>query len=62
MWVSLVPDKVLERYGLVNRTCENDRPVYRDMLVYKNDYVLTDLDYAFISELKDAIQKYKEVK
>ena len=60
MWVSLVPDKVLERYDLVNRECENDRPVYRDMLVYKKDYVLSDLDNDFIKELKETIGKYEK--
>lgn len=61
MWVSLVPDKVLERYDLVNRACETDRPVYRDMLVYKQDYVLSELDLAFIEELKNCIGKYTEI-
>lgn len=60
MWVSLVPDKVLERYNLVNRGCENDRPVYRDMLVYKNDYTLSELDLAFIEEIKESIKKHQK--
>ena len=60
MWVSLVPDHVLERYDLVNRVCENDRPVYKDVLVYKKDYVLSDLDNAFIEEIKKAIERYKK--
>ena len=62
MWVSLVPDKVLERYDLVNRECENDRPTYKDVLVYKKDYALSELDNAFIEELKLAKEKYKQVK
>ena len=60
MWVSLVPDHVLKRYDLVNRVCENDRPIYKDMLVYKKDYTLSELDLAFIDELKKAIGKYEE--
>ena len=60
MWVSLVPDHVLKRYDLVNRVCENDRPIYKDMLVYKKDYTLSELDLAFIQELKNAIGKYEE--
>jgi DNA-binding transcriptional LysR family regulator len=60
MWVSLVPDHVLERYDLVNRVSENDRPVYKDVLVYKQDYVLSDLDNAFIEEIKKAIERYKK--
>ena len=60
MWVSLVPDHVLKRYDLVNRVCENDRPIYKDILVYKKDYTLSELDLAFIQELKNAIGKYEE--
>lgn len=51
MWVSSVPDALLKRYGLVQKKCaENDR-VYRDVLIYKNGYKLTELDRAFIKEL-----------
>lgn len=51
MWVSPVPDDVLDRFGLVQRKCPDNNKIYRDMLVYPKDYKLSDLDKAFITEL-----------
>ena len=51
LWASPVPQRMLDQFGLVQRTCpENDR-TYRDMLIYKKGYSLTSLDKAFIDEL-----------
>ena len=61
MWVSLVPKDVLERYNLVNRRCNTEARVYRDVLVYKKDYQLSEMDHAFVEELKKAIQMHKGV-
>lgn len=52
MWVSPVPQKTLDRYGLVQKKSDNSRILYKDVLVYKSDYKLTDLDKLFIEELK----------
>ena len=51
MWVSRVPDALLERYGLVQRTCEQNRRVYKDVMIYRKDYKLSELDNEFIAEL-----------
>ena len=51
MWVSRVPDVLLERYGLVQRTCEQNRRVYKDVMIYRKDYKLSELDNEFIAEL-----------
>lgn len=51
MWVSPVPAELLERYGLVLRTCSEVKRVYRDVLVYRSNYHLTTLDCQFITEL-----------
>ncbi|MBR6604194.1 MAG: LysR family transcriptional regulator, partial [Clostridia bacterium] len=58
MWVSPMPDKLLERYGLVHKKCPDNKKLYRDVLIYKKDYKLTDLDKMFICELEDAKNKY----
>ncbi len=58
MWISPVPHKLLDRYGLVQRKCEENRKVYRDVLIYRNGYKLTALDNAFITELCMARRKY----
>ncbi len=54
MWVSPAPDKVLERYGLVQRRCVDNTRVYRDVLIYREGYPLTNLDRQFITALCEA--------
>lgn len=51
MWVSPIPGDLLDRYGLVQRVCNENRRVYRDVLIHRKDYSLSDLDNAFITEL-----------
>jgi DNA-binding transcriptional LysR family regulator len=51
MWVSPLSDKLLERYGLVQIKCADNKRVYRDVLIYKNGYKLSALDRQFITEL-----------
>lgn len=51
MWVSPVPDTLLERYDLIQRHCNDKNQIYKDVLVHKKEYVLSDLDKLFISEL-----------
>jgi len=51
MWVSPVPEKLLKRYGLVQRVCDANTKIYKDVMIYRDSYKLTDLDKAFISEL-----------
>ena len=58
MWISPVPDKLLSRYGLVQRKCDENQKVYRDVLIYRKGYRLTALDNAFITELCMARRKY----
>ena len=54
---SLTSD-TLKRYGLVQKECEEEKEVYKDFLVYKKDYHLTDLDKDFITELCASRRKY----
>ncbi len=58
MWISPVPDKLLSRYGLIQRKCDENRKIYRDVLIYRKGYRLTALDQAFITELCRARRKY----
>lgn len=51
MWVSPMPQSVLERYGLVCVDCCENRKTYKDVMIYRKDYHLTELDNAFVSEL-----------
>lgn len=58
MWVSPVPQEELDRYNLVQRRCPDNKRVYKDVLVYPEDYILTALDRKFITELCNARRKY----
>ena len=51
MWVSPLPHKLLERYELVQRECPDNQKLYRDVLIYRKDYKLSDLDKQFITEV-----------
>lgn len=57
MWVSPLPDDMLERYNLVQKECVDNNKVYKDVLIYKNDYNMTKLDKQFISELIESRRK-----
>ncbi len=58
MWVSPTPQKLLDRYGLIQRKCDINQKVYRDVLIYRNGYKLTKLDKAFITALCESKRKY----
>lgn len=58
MWVSPIPDKILSRYGLVQRECADNKKIYKDVLIYKKDYKLTELDKIFITEVCVSKRKY----
>lgn len=60
MWVSATPKDVLERYELVTKTCEDNDKVYRDVLIYRNGYRLTDYDKLFISCLRETLQDLRK--
>lgn len=51
MWVSPIPEELLDRYGLVQRRCSENRRIYKDMLIHRKDYTLTKLDGIFVEEL-----------
>lgn len=58
MWVSPVPKSLLQRYNLVLKKCNQNKKIYKDVLIYSNGYKLSDLDRRFITALCDAKRKY----
>ncbi len=54
MWVSPVPQELLDRYGLIQRRCEQNGRVYKDVMIHRRDYTLSELDELFVSELVKA--------
>lgn len=57
MWASPIPREYLDRYNLVQIPCKSDQRVYRDILIYRKGYQLTDLDHLFLSEVRKAKDK-----
>lgn len=58
MWLSPVPQTLLDRYGLTQRVCRENQKQYKDVLIYRKDYRLTELDRAFITELCRSKRQY----
>ena len=58
MWVSPLPDKLLERYGLVQIKCQENKKVYKDVLIHLDGYRLSKLDKQFITELCNSKRKW----
>ncbi len=54
MWVSPVPQSLLNKYGLVQKKCVQNEKIYKDVLIYKKGYKLTYLDKRFIEEVSKA--------
>lgn len=57
MWISPAPESTLENYGLVCKKCEENRKIYKDVLIYRQGYNLTETDRAFIAALERSKQK-----
>lgn len=58
MWVSPVPQDLLDRYDLVQKKCIDNKKVYKDILIYKKGYKLSELDKKFIECLTESKNKY----
>ena len=57
MWVSPIPEAVLEKNNLIQVDCVDNKKVYKDILIYKKGYKLTEIDKKFITALCDAKRK-----
>ena len=58
MWVSPASQQILDRYNLVQRVCEGNKKIYKDILIYHKGYKLTRLDKDFITALCEARRKF----
>ncbi len=59
MWVSPVPQPLLDRYGLITKPCRENTKTYKDVLIYKKDYKFSPLDDMFINELLKVKNQFK---
>ncbi|MBQ8163411.1 MAG: LysR family transcriptional regulator [Clostridia bacterium] len=58
MWVSPLPEKILQRYNLVQKKCSDNKKIYKDVLIYREEYKLSKIDKQFITQLCEAKRKY----
>ena len=58
MWVSPASDKILDRYGLVQKKCVDNKKIYKDILIYREGYKMSNLDKQFITVLCESKRKY----
>lgn len=54
MWVSPTPPAMLEKFGLVQRNCDEYNKAYKDVLIFKKNYRFSDLDNMFLEEVAKA--------
>ena len=58
LWGSPAPQEVLQRYDLVQRVCEDNTRLHRDMLICKSSYQFSEIDKRFIAELRAACDRH----
>lgn len=54
MWVSPIPNSYLEKNKLVQRACKAENNRYRDVLIYRRDYTLSEYDKLFQKKLYES--------
>ena len=54
MWIAPIPEEVATRFSLVQRVCGENKKRYRDVLIYRQNYRLSEFDKMFIEELHRA--------
>ena len=58
MWVAPIPQELCDKYGLVQKTCKNNAKTYKDVLIYRKGYRLTDLDKKFTEKVCEAKRRF----
>lgn len=58
MWTSPIPQPLLKKYNLVQTECRDNPKKYKDVLLYREDYRLSEWDSLFITELCEAKRQY----
>lgn len=58
MWVSPVPQELLKDYGLVQLKVKGSDKPYKDVLIYRRDYRLSDFDREFVAAVNRSRDKY----
>ena len=54
MWASPVQKDILDRFGLTQLDCKDNKRICKDILIRKQSYTLSELDKRFIEEIVKA--------
>ena len=54
MWISPMPDEMLAQHNLIEKECGFASKKYKDVLIYRNGYKLSELDKMFIENVHKA--------
>lgn len=60
MWVSPMPQEVLNRFNLMTKECLENKEIYHDLLITRKGYRLSKEDIEFIEALKQCIKETKK--
>lgn len=60
MWASPVPKELLDKYNLVQMRAKANERIYKDVLIYRKEYKLTELDKLFVNELSGATKCFMD--
>lgn len=59
MWVSPIPEYLLNKYNLIQKECIDNKKEYNDILIYRSTYVLNSLDKLFIAKVNESKERNK---
>ncbi|MEG1304977.1 MAG: LysR family transcriptional regulator, partial [Oscillospiraceae bacterium] len=51
MWVSPIPEELINRNSLIQRRCEVANNCFKDVLIYRKGYKLTDIEKKLINKI-----------
>ena len=54
MWVSPIPKHILEKNNLIQKSCKVDNNIYRDVVIFRKDYNLEDIDRLFLKKIYES--------
>jgi len=54
MWISPIPDEMLNQHNLIEKECSFSKKKYKDVLIYRKEYKLSNLDKMFIENVHKA--------
>ena len=60
MWVSPLPEKIIKKHRLATVGCDENKKIYKDVIIYKKEHKFTEIENEFIKMLIKEKDKYKK--